>query len=57
MTVQELLDFCNENDIPLNAELVAIGATVKFIGYDRTENMISIDDTNYEEDFDIYREV
>ena len=44
MTIEELMDFVNANKIPMNTEILAAGASVRFIGYEKNCNLLTIDD-------------
>ena len=59
LTIAELVNFCNDNNIPLNTELMAMGTTVKYIGYSKAENIVTLDEEDLSNDnfFDIVQEV
>lgn len=55
LTIESLLNWINTNKIPMDTEIFAAGAPVRFIGYDaRPECGLSIDDEVQDEsEFDI----
>lgn len=50
MTVKELVNFCKENNIPLDAKISPMGAFVNFVGYKKSTNIICLDDQDDEWD-------
>lgn len=44
LTIAELVNFCNDNGISLDTELTAMGATVKYIGYSKAKNVVTLDE-------------
>ena len=59
LTIAELANFCNDNGISLDTELAAMGATVKYIGYSKAKNVVTLDEEDLSGDnfFDIVQEV
>lgn len=53
LTIAELVNFCNDNGISLDTELVAMGATVKYIGYSKDINVVTLDEESLDEEYDI----
>ncbi|MCM1269432.1 MAG: hypothetical protein NC247_02235 [Ruminococcus flavefaciens] len=56
LTVAELVNFCNDNNIPLNTPVLTMGAVVKFVGYDKTIGVVSLDE-EIQGDYDVAYEV
>lgn len=52
LTVAELVNFCNDNNIPLNTPVLTMGAIVKFVGYDKTIGVVSLDE-EIQGDYDV----
>lgn len=59
LTIAELVNFCNDNEISLDTELAAMGATVKYIGYSKANNVVTLDEEDLSGDyfFDIVQEI
>lgn len=59
LTIAELVNFCNDNGISLDTKLAAMGATVKYIGYSKANNVVTLDEEDLSGDhfFDIVQEI